>query len=71
MRHIFDENFPALAMQSIRQKITSVNQVGQDWGESGWLDIEQIFPHLHGLRVTLREINNHNLFIDSPDFYPA
>jgi len=57
MRHIFDENFPASAMQRIRHKITSVNQVGQDWGESGWLDIEQILPHLHGLRVTFHTLD--------------
>jgi hypothetical protein len=45
-RHIFDENFPASAMQIIRQKVASVAQVGQDWGESGWLDFEEILPHL-------------------------
>jgi hypothetical protein len=57
MRHIFDENFPAFAMQLIRQKITSVTQVGQDWGESGWLDVEQILPHLHGLKVTFHTLD--------------
>lgn len=57
MRHIFDENFPAFAMQAIRQKVASVVQVGQDWGESGWLDVEQIIPHLHGLRVTFHTLD--------------
>jgi hypothetical protein len=57
MRHIFDENFPALAMQAIRQKVASVVQIGQDWGESGWLDVEQILPHLHGLKVTFHTLD--------------
>jgi hypothetical protein len=43
-RQIFDENFPAFAIQAIRQQVASVVQVGQDWGESGWLDVEQILP---------------------------
>jgi hypothetical protein len=57
MRHIFDENFPASAMHLIRQRIASVTQVGQDWGESGWLDVEQILPHLHGLKVTFHTLD--------------
>ncbi len=57
MRHIFDENFPAFAMHLIRQKIASVTQVGQDWGESGWLDVEQILPHLHGIKVTFHTLD--------------
>lgn len=56
-RHIFDENFPAFAMQAIRQKVTSVAQIGQDWGESGWLDVEEILPHLHGSKVTFHTLD--------------
>ena len=51
-RHILDENFPVSAVQSVRRKVASVTQVGGDWGESGWLDVEQILPHLHGSRAT-------------------
>ena len=57
-RHIFDENFPAPAVQVIRQKVASVAQVGQDWGESGWLDMEQILPQLHGSRATFHTLDS-------------
>jgi len=56
-RHIFDENFPAFAMQTIRQKVASVVQIGQDWGESGWLDVEEILPQLHGSRATFHTLD--------------
>ena len=56
-RQIFDENFPAFAMQAIRQQVASVVQVGQDWGESGWLDVEQILPQLHGSRATFHTLD--------------
>jgi len=56
-RHVFDENFPASAMQVVRQKVASVVQIGQDWGESGWLDVEQILPKLHGLKVTFHTLD--------------
>jgi len=56
-RQIFDENFPAPAMQTIRQRVASVVQIGQDWGESGWLDVEQILPQLHGSRITFHTLD--------------
>ena len=56
-RHIFDENFPASAVQAVRQKVASVAQVGQDWGASGRLDVEQIFPQLHGSRATFHTLD--------------
>ncbi len=56
-RHIFDENFPASAVQVVRQKVVSVAQLGQDWGVSGWLDVEQIFPQLHGSRATFHTLD--------------
>lgn len=56
-RQIFDENFPAFAMKAIRQQVASVVQIGQDWGESGWLDVEQILPQLHGSRATLHTLD--------------
>jgi hypothetical protein len=37
-RHIFDENFSAPLMEIIRNKLSSVTQVGKDWGQSGWKD---------------------------------
>jgi len=56
-RHIFDENIPASAMQTVRQKVSSVAQIGQDWGSSGWLDVEQILPHLHRSRATFHTLD--------------
>jgi hypothetical protein len=56
-RHIFDENFPASAVQALRQKVPSVAQVGQDWGKSGWRDVEQILPQLHGSRATFHTLD--------------
>ena len=56
-RQLFDENFPASAVQIIQQKVVSVAQVGANWGESGWLDQEQILPHLHGSRATFHTLD--------------
>lgn len=56
-RQIFDENFPVFAMQAIRQRVASVVQIGQDWGENGWLDVEQILPQLHGSRATFHTLD--------------
>lgn len=56
-RHIFDENFPAGAMQKIREQISSVVQIGQDWGKSGWLDVEEILPQLHGTKATFHTLD--------------
>jgi len=55
--HIFDENFPAFAMHTVRQKVASVVQIGQDWGENGWLDVEEILPQLHGSRATFHTLD--------------
>lgn len=56
-RHIFDENIPASAVQLIQQRVASVAQVGDTWGESGWLDVEQILPHLHRSRATFHTLD--------------
>jgi len=56
-RQIFDENFPAFAMQTIRQRVASVVQIGQDWGESGWLDVEEVLPQLHGSKATFHTLD--------------
>ena len=55
-RHILDENFPALAVQALRLKVASVAQVRQDWGESGWLDME-LLPQLHGSKATFHTLD--------------
>lgn len=57
-RHIFDENFSAPLMEIIRKKISSVAQVGKDWGQSGWKDRDQIIPHLHDSRATFHTLDS-------------
>jgi hypothetical protein len=56
-RHIFDENFSAPLIEIIRYKLSSVTQVGKDWGHSGWKDRDQIIPHLHGSGATFHTLD--------------
>jgi hypothetical protein len=56
-RQIFDENFPAPVVESIQRKVRSVAQVGVNWGEAGWLDVEQILPHLHRSKATFHTLD--------------
>lgn len=57
-RHIFDENFSAPLMEIIRNKFSSVAQVGKDWGQSGWKDRDQIIPHLHDSRAIFHTLDS-------------
>ena len=56
-RHIFDEHFSAPSMEIIRNKLSSVTQVGKDWGQSGWNDRNEIIPHLHGSGATFHTLD--------------
>ena len=56
-RHILDEHVIASHVEEIRKKIPSVTQIGIDWGESGWDDIEQIIPHLHHSKATFHTLD--------------
>lgn len=57
-QHIFDENFAVPIMELIRNKLSSVSQVGKDWGQSGWKDHDQIIPHLHGSQATFHTLDS-------------
>lgn len=56
-RHILDEHVIASHVDQIRRKIPSTAQIGIDWGESGWDDIEQIIPHLHHSKATFHTLD--------------
>ena len=56
-RHLFDENFPARAVYAVRRRVASVAQLAGDWGESGWLDVEQILPQLHRSKATFHTLD--------------
>lgn len=56
-RHILDEHIIASHVDQIRRKIPSIAQIGTDWGESGWDDIEQIIPHLHHSKATFHTLD--------------
>ena len=51
-RHILDELVHGEVVELLREKHISAVQVGKGWGQSGWLDVEQIIPNLHGTRCT-------------------
>jgi|GEM_PF-5439417 len=56
-RHLLDEHVIARHAEEIQKKISSVNQIGVDWGEPGWDDIEQIIPHLHHSKTTFHTLD--------------
>ncbi len=56
-RHILDEHVTAKHAAAIRRKVSSVAQLGVDWGETGWDDIEQIIPHLHHSKATFHTLD--------------
>jgi hypothetical protein len=56
-RHLLDEHVIARHAEEIRKKIPSVAQIGIDWGETGWDDIEQIIPHLHHSKATFHTLD--------------
>ncbi len=56
-RHILDEHVIASHAEEIRKKVPSVAQIGTDWGETGWDDIEQIVPHLHHSKATFHTLD--------------
>jgi len=56
-RHILDEQVCATHTKEIQQRISSVVKLGIDWGASGWDDIEQVIPHLHGSKATFHTLD--------------
>jgi hypothetical protein len=56
-RHILDEHVSASHAMEIRKKVPSIAQIGVDWGETGWDDIEQIIPHLHHSKATFHTLD--------------
>ena len=51
-RHIIDELVHGETIELLREKHIATVQVGKGWGQSGWLDLEQIIPNLHGTGCT-------------------
>jgi len=57
-RHILDEQVSAKHAEQIRRKLSSVVQLGVDWGVRGWDDVEQVIPHLQSSKATFHTLDD-------------